>query len=447
MKKKCNITKIIYKIVIIIILLILIFSNSIKVYAAGKLSINAKASLIVEVNSDKIIYENNAYIKNYPASITKILTAILVLEKCDLNDIVTESKSAISNIPNGYVTTPLFEGEQIRVIDLLYALMLRSANDAAYILAEHVGGSINGFSELMNKKAQELGCKNSHFVNPNGIHNPNHYTTAYDMYLITKYAIKNESFIKITSTSQYVLPATNKYSKNDRIMKNTNFFVNPDSKYYNKDVKGIKTGTTLQAGNCLITYIEKNGLNIITVVLGAENTDSKFIETNNMINYTFNNYAYETIHKKGDIIKNIIVDNATKETQKLNVVIDDDIVALNNINSNSNTLNPEINIDSSINAPVYKGQEVGSITYNIDGLEYTAKLIADSNVIKKTYYFEMLIGGGIILVLLCIIILILTIKLINKKESQEKYEDEFEEEEEEEIELAEDDLNDSDDNN
>ena len=271
------------KTIIAILFIAIIMANSIFVYAENDLSVDAKASLIIEENSGKVIHEENSNIQNYPASVTKILTAILTLENCELTDTVTVSKTAISNIPSGYVIAPLFVGEQMSVEDLLYALMLKSANDAAYVLAEHVGGSVEGFSEMMNKKAEELGCKNSHFVNPNGIHNSDHYTTAYDMYLIAKYAMKNEKFVKIVSTYQHTLSATNKYSKNDRIMKNTNNFVNPSSRYYDENVKGIKTGTTLQAGNCLITSISKNGFDVITVILGARTSESKFSETKRMM--------------------------------------------------------------------------------------------------------------------------------------------------------------------
>lgn len=288
----------IYKALIVIILLAIICFSNIKVYAIDELSVDAKASMIVEVNSGKIIHADNEETQNYPASVTKILTAILVLENCDLNDTAVVSQSAISHIPEGYVVAPLFVGEEINIENLLYALMLKSANDAAYVLAEHVGGSVEGFADMMNKKAKEIGCKNSHFVNPNGIHNVNHYTTAYDMYLISKYAMENEKFVKIVSTYKYILPATNKYLKNDRIMENTNSFINPNSKYYDENIKGIKTGTTIQAGNCLITDVAKDDFEIITVILGAETSDSKFSETSKMIDYMFDNYTHTQIHKK-----------------------------------------------------------------------------------------------------------------------------------------------------
>ena len=388
------------------IFILIIMSNCIFVYATNDLNIDAKASLIIEENSGKVIHEENSNIQNYPASVTKILTAILTLENCELTETVTVSKTAISNIPSGYVIAPLFVGEQMSVEDLLYALMLKSANDAAYVLAEHVGGTVEGFSEMMNKKAEEIGCKNTHFVNPNGIHNSNHYTTAYDMYLISRYAMKNEEFVKIVSTYQHALSATNKYSKNDRIMKNTNAFVNPSSRYYDENVKGIKTGTTLQAGNCLITSTSKNGFDVITVILGAKTSESKFSETKKMMNYAFDNYEFTQIHKKGDVIKNIEVEKATKETKSLNLVISDDIKAINNIKIKAEEIEPEISLNDEIIAPISKGQELGTIKYTVDGLEYNAKLLAENDVIKKTYYVEILLGIGVFIIIVSVIIII-----------------------------------------
>lgn len=392
------------KILIILFLLIIIISNNFTVFADDEFSVDAKAALIVEKNTGKIIYEKNSETQNYPASVTKILTAILTIENCKLDDTATVSQSAISQIPSGYVVAPLFIGEQMKIKDLLYALMLKSANDAAYVLAEHVGGSVEGFSEMMNKKAKEIGCKNTHFVNPNGIHNDDHYTTAYDMYLISNYAMKNDTFAQIVSTYQYKLPATNKYPNNDRIMENTNDFINPKSGYYNKIVKGIKTGTTLQAGNCLITDSSENGLDFITVVLGAKTSNSKFSETRKMIKYAYNNYTLTDLHKKGDVIKNIDVENATEETKNLNLIISDDVTVMNNVKIKKDEIKPNIELNENIVAPIKEGDELGTIKYNVDGLEYTAKLLAQKDVELKTYYVEIAIGVGIFFIIFIIFV-------------------------------------------
>ena len=407
----------IYKITMIVMVLIVTLTCNTKVHADNELSVNAKAALIVETNTGKIIYEKDIYEQNYPASVTKILTAILTIENCELDDVATVSQTAISQIPTGYVIAPVFVGEQITIKDLLYALMLKSANDAAYVLAEHVGGSVDGFSEMMNKKAEELGCKNTHFVNPNGIHNQNHYTTAYDMYLISDYAMKNETFKEIVSTYEYTLSPTNKHPLKDRIMKNTNNFVNPKNAYYNKIVNGIKTGTTKQAGNCLITDSSENGLEFIIVVLGAQTANSKFSETKKMINFAYDNYKLTKIHDKGDIIQNIEVKKATKKTKDLNLVISDDITAMANKKIKVDEIEPEIVLNEDIKAPIGQGQELGIIKYNVDGLEYKAKLLAETEVELKTYYVEILIGVGIFIIVL-VIALMIRKKKKNKKHIQ-----------------------------
>lgn len=395
-----------YKISIVIAVLVMIMLNLFSVYADDDLSINAKSALLIEKNTGKIIYDKNIKEQNYPASTTKILTAIITIENCDLDDVVTVSQNAISNVPKSYVIAPLFAGEQIKVRDLLYALLLKSSNDAAYALAEHVGGSVEGFSEMMNNKAQELGCENSHFVNPNGIDNPEHYTTAYDMYLISNYAMKNETFAEIVSTYQYTLPATNKYPANDRVMKNTNNFVNPSSVYYNENVKGIKTGTTDLAGNCLITESVNNGLEYFTVVLGAETSDAKFVETKEMIDYAFNNFTLTELHKKDDVISSIEIENAAKENNILNLALSDDIIVMNNVNTDVAEIEPEITLKDNIKAPISKGQEIGIVKYNVDGIEYTVKLLAANDVSSQTYYIETAIGIGTVLIILMILVTI-----------------------------------------
>lgn len=393
------------KTIIIFIMFFVFIIQNVIVYADDELSINAEAGIIVEVNTGKTIYEKNIEEQNYPASVTKILTAIIVIEKCDLDEVATASKTAVENIPEGYVVAPLSVGEEMKIKDLLYALMLKSANDAAYVLAEHVGGSIDGFSDIMNQKAKEIGCKNSHFVNPNGIHNQNHYTTAYDMYLIAKYAMENKTFAKIVSTYEYTLPATNKYKSKDRVMKNTNDFVNPNSSYYNENVRGIKTGTTLQAGNCLITDTAKDGLEFITVVLGAKTSNGKFYETNKMINYAFDNYTLTNMHKKDDIIDTIEVDKATEETKKLNLIISDEITVMNNKKITKNDIKPEVKLNDDIVAPINRGQELGTIEYNVDGLKYSAKLLAQNDV-ERSYYLEISIGIGIAILIIILFVII-----------------------------------------
>ena len=180
---------------------------------------NSPSAILFNSNTEKILYEKNAYEIRYPASTTKIMTAILALENCNLDDLATVSNTAIQ-IPFGYTTANLQPGEIISINDLLHLLLIISANDAANVLAEHVSGSINEFSNMMTAKAKEIGCLNTNFTNPSGIHNPNHYSTAYDLCLIANYAMKNEIFRQIVSTTTYTIPSTNK--SEERILTNTN---------------------------------------------------------------------------------------------------------------------------------------------------------------------------------------------------------------------------------
>lgn len=401
------------KVLFVALIVFCLAFQTIPVFAdEAKPELDVNAAYVVETNTGKVIYSMDEEEKNFPASVTKILTAIIAIERCDLNETATVSSKALSNIPSGYVTAPIFVDEQMRIEDLLYALMLKSANDAAYVLAEHIGGSTEGFADIMNEKAKEIGCKNSHFVNPNGIHNDDHYTTAYDMYLIAKYAMQNETFRKIVSTSEYTLPITNRYMQEDRIMKNTNYFLQDNSKFYNEDVNGIKTGTTTQAGNCIVTSISKDGMDLISVVLGSKTSDSKFSDTKQLLDYAYETYTLTNMHKKDDVIKNIEVEKAKKNEKNLDLVIADDITVLNKKVISKEAIRPEININSKIVAPIEKGQELGTITYNVEGIEYTSKLLAANNVEKRTYEKEI---GITILILLLLIFMIRKYNLSKRK--------------------------------
>ncbi len=206
--------------------------------------VDAPVALLMDSASGKILYERNAREKRFPASTTKIMTAILALENRKLTDTATVSENAVSTIPYSYTIANLQIGEVLNYEQLLLVLMLPSANDAATVIAEDIGGSVEGFASMMNQKAREIGCENTNFVNANGIHHENHYTTAYDLALIGQYAMKNEQFRKIVSSVKYTLPTTEKYDKEDRIFTNNNRLINSNSSNYYQYATGIKTGYT-----------------------------------------------------------------------------------------------------------------------------------------------------------------------------------------------------------
>lgn len=363
-------------------------------------TIASEAAIVVEVSTGRIIYEKNSTKQMYPASTTKIMTAILTIENCNLTDMVTISESALSNIPEGYVTCGLVAGEQLSVNDLLYALMLPSANDAAYVLAEHIGGSVEGFSNMMNSKAKEIGCTTTHFVNPNGIHSEDHYSTAYDLYLIANYAMKNETFRTIVATKEYTLPATEKYQSNDRVLKTTNNLLEESSNSYYKYAIGIKTGYTSKAGDCLVSEAARDGLEFITVTLNGE----RFTDTKKLFNYAYDNYTLTKIIEANSIVETIEVEKATKETKNLDVIIDKSITVINNKSLDMSSVIPEVKYNEELVAPIKKGEIIGTIKYKVDDIEYSANLLAKNDVEKQTYtmYF---IGAGVALLLASIIIM------------------------------------------
>ena len=390
-----------FKIILLFLLMIIGIQT---ISFADEVSLNSEAAILVEVSTGRIIYEKNSTKKLYPASTTKILTAILVIENCKLDDIVTVKESALNNIPNGYVTCNLQIGEQLSIKDLLYALMIPSANDAAYVLAEHVAGSVDNFSTMMNDKARELGCKTTHFVNPNGIHDDSHYSTAYDLYLLADYAMKNEIFRSLVATTEYTLPATEKYPNADRVLKTTNELLNENSRnYYYKNAIGIKTGYTSKAGNCLVAGATRDGLEFIAVVLNGGTTEqglnSRYVDSKKLFEYAYDNFTLTKIIEKGSVVQTLEVENGTKETKFLDLVIDETITVVNNKKIDMNKVIPEINLREVIEAPIAAGETMGTIKYKVDDIEYSAKLLAKTTVEKVDYSIYFIVVGIILLLM------------------------------------------------
>lgn len=388
-------------------------------------SMDSEAVLIMETSTGKVIYEKNGYQVKYPASTTKIMTAILTLEHCNLDETATASENAITSIPSGYQTANIQIGETLSVEALLYALMLPSANDSAVVLAEHVAGSVDNFSDMMNKKAEEIGCKNTHFVNPNGIHNDNHYSTAYDLALIANYAMQNEEFRKIVKTTSFTLPATSAYPSETRTYMNTNNLIIPDYRdkadnYYYEYAQGVKTGFTSQAKNCLVSMAEKNGIQYTCVVLGSsityengESVSHRYVDSIALFNYAFDNFSFRKIKSEKNNIETIEIENGKKDSKKLDLLIASDVTALVSIDNKNTEFKPDIQLKEGLKAPISKGELVGTISYDIEGLRYTTDLIAGNSVeeYKPSYLWLYLL-----LFIIIISIIFLGIKYIKLKQ-------------------------------
>ncbi len=264
-------------------------TNDISGWPQGE-AIQASAGIVMDLDTGAFLYAKNIQRKLYPASITKILTALLTLEHASLDDTIT-CTSAVYDLDDNASNIALQEGEQISVRDALYALMLESANDAANALAVHISGSVSAFADLMNQKAQELGCTVSHFANPSGLPNDDHYTCARDFALIAAAAYDNENFRKLIATKEYEIKPTN-MTADSRVFANHHKMIQTDSDYYDDVCTGGKTGFTESAWNTLVTFGEKDGKRLVCVLLHGNGAPQNYRETTDLLNYGFDQFTH-----------------------------------------------------------------------------------------------------------------------------------------------------------
>ena len=399
------------KIIITLLLAFMVLANFNFVFSANTAEkqnkktdlpfISADAFIVLDNKTNKILYNKNETKKMYPASTTKILTALLTLENCELDDIVTANYNAISVIPEGYSTANIQANEKLTVEQLLNLLLIPSANDAANVLAEHVGGSIDNFISMMNKKLEELGLKNSHFTNAFGMHDDDHYTTAEDLAKIMQYCLKYDHFKEIASKAKCTIPATNKSAA--RTYTSTNELILPNYKNYYEYITAGKTGTTTQAKQCLVTSAFRDDLELICVILGSE---KRFVDAKNLYEYTYSNYSIKNIVNEKDSVTSIEVEGATSETKNLDLLVNETIPVLINNSTSISEIEPNIKLNEKISAPIEEGTVLGTVTYKVEGVEYTSNLVASHFVEKSKLLLYVLIAvvAIIFLFILCMII-------------------------------------------
>ncbi len=357
-------------------------------------AVKAKCALLVDADYGEILFEQNAYEKAYPASITKVMTALLTLEAVNskqlgLDDMVTVPEEAMEGLSIYGSTQGIETGEEISVRNLLYCLLVASANEAANILAIQVSGSVSAFVDRMNERAQELGCTGTHFANPHGLHDDDHYTTAYDIYLIANQAMKDPLFQEIVSTKEYYVPATN--LNGQRHFFNTNALLS-QLKYWGyvyEYATGIKTGHTEEAGRCLVSSATKDGRTLIAVVLGASSVvlaDGRtqlqdFTESAALLEYGFSNFTRKTILDTATLIREVPV-TLSKEADSVIVHPAENLERYlpNDMDPASFTQTVTLHAES-VEAPVTAGQVMGSITITYEGQDYgTVDLVALNDV-------------------------------------------------------------------
>lgn len=380
------------------------------------ITLYSNSSILIDSTTGQILYEHNAYEKTYPASTTKLMTAILTLENCNLSDSVTINKDALNGIPKSYTTAALKAGESLTVEQLLHILLIPSANDAANVLAYHIAGSIDNFAIMMNSKAKEIGCQNTHFVNPSGIHDDEHYSTAYDMALIGKYANTFEKIREIATQTSYSLP--NLPDGKERVFKTTNTLITPKNKYYYEYATGLKTGYTDKAKSCIVAKAKKDDIELICVVLGGNKTEDlkseRELDCHTLFEYGFNNFKHSTICGKNNSLDKSNLTNVPSNLQNANIVFSEDLSILVNTNNTQNIV-PNIVWKNDLQLPIYKNTVVGNITYNVDGKSYTVDLLSGTDILPNnsntiSYFFYILLA----ILLIIIIITIFTNKRKNR---------------------------------
>lgn len=354
------------------------------------LSINARSYVVLDRKSKKVLIGKNEYTKSKMASTTKIMTATIILENCNLDDIVTISKKSANT---GGSRLGLKTNDKISVLNLLYGLLLCSGNDAAVALAEYCSGSIPEFCNLMNQKAIELGLTNSHFETPHGLDSDGHYTTAYELALITDYALKNSTFVKIVNTKNHTIQINN-YPKN---LSNTNELLGVLDGVY-----GVKTGFTNGANRCLVTACKRNDMDLICIVLGCDTKKFRGQDSTKLINYCFDNFEYVNIrnlltHKLNDwkndnknyfnIIKGV--------STKLDIKFSDpssDVIPIKK--DEINNINVRFSINKNLAAPITVDNIIGNYEiFSSTNTIYSGDIISNNAIDKKNikyYLFDFL---------------------------------------------------------
>ncbi|MEA5082960.1 MAG: D-alanyl-D-alanine carboxypeptidase family protein [Lachnospiraceae bacterium] len=347
---------------------------------ANDLALDAQSAILIDASTGDILYKKEIDKAQYPASITKLMTVLLALEYGNLDETMHFSHDAVFSIEPGSSHIAIDVDEEITMRQGLYAIMLQSANEVSNGVAEHIDGSMDAFAQHMTSRAKELGCTNTNFVNANGLHNENHYTSAHDMALIAKELMKFDFFKELMLTKYYEIPPTNKQPET-RYLYGQNQLIKDSSIFYYDKCIGGKTGFTNEAGNTLVAFAQDGNTTLISVVLKSTGY-GEYTDTATLFDFGFNNFETKTIAKKGDICTTV---NVTEETKKgvndlgtINAIYSDNVVVslpkdfpLANITTHNQ-------LPQSIEAPVTTGQPLGNAIFEVDGTQ-----IASANIVSQ----------------------------------------------------------------
>jgi serine-type D-Ala-D-Ala carboxypeptidase (penicillin-binding protein 5/6) len=369
--------KSISKIAAVLLVIAAVFAYNIGVIYAqpvtelsGKSGITAKSAILIEATTGRVLYEKNAFEKLPMASTTKVMTAILAIENCRLDDIITVSRKA-SEV--GESSIWLAEGEKLTMSDMLFGLMLASGNDAAVAIAEHVAGSVDAFAAMMNAKAKEIGAYNTNFSNPNGLPIDDHYTTAYDLAIISAYAMRNDFFRELVKTEYKTIPWEGHEYK--RVVKNKNKLL-----WQYEGGNGIKTGYTKAAGKCLSAAAERDGMQLISIVLSAPDM---FNDCMKLMNYGFENYSSKLIQQAGEYIGDVNVKQGVEDNFQVYTQQD---IYYPLTDEEFSKLEKRVYLEKELDAPILEGQKVGYVDIWLGTNQIYSVALAAPNCIGENSY-------------------------------------------------------------
>lgn len=367
------------KAVAFLLILVFIFSMCPTVVGANDLDLNCEGAILVEAQTGKILYEKNPHKKWYPASMTKIMTLILALEavrdgKVSLDEEVTASEYACSF---GGTQVWLEPGEKFPLREMLIAIAVGSANDCSVAVAEHIAGSEKAFAEMMTKRAKELGAKNTNFTNSHGLHDENHYTTPYDLAQMARYAVTLPYMLEMTSMKEYLFR-----EEPELLLYNTNKLL-----WWFEGTKGLKTGTTDAAKRNLTAAVERDGLMLISVIMGAEENKGHFTQSMSLQQYGFARYGYKEFYERGQNIGEVKISKGVKDSVK---IVAEEKVGTIIPKGEDKGLDVRIDLPGYVDAPIEKGQEIGSAVILQNGKELQSIPLVAAEEVEKGSLLVML---------------------------------------------------------
>ena len=424
---------------IIIICLMFLPAVSASAYEVTEFEIHAKAGALISLDTGEFLYENNIDQRLYPASITKIMTATVMLESKKFNpdEKIAMTASALKLVlGTGSVVSNLRAGEEITQKDLLYYLLMSSAGDCAYLVAEYYGGSVENFVKLMNKKAAELGLTSTCYENPVGLHHESNYTTVRDIYTLASYAMQNELFMEVCSSDRYTVPATN--FSGERTLTTTNRLQDKNTNYFYKYAHGIKTGFTDEAGRCLVSTASYDGYNYMCILMGCPNNANKryeFYDSAELYRWAFNNFAFKKIADSDEPVCEMPIE-LSLETDYVSLYFKEPFVTILPKEADDSTIVVKTTLnEKSHKAPVKKGQVLGyAEIYYAEKLIGTVDLVAGETIKPsgilvfahhaKSFFtstFMKVIIIAIILIVVIFIILCIRLNISKLKKRKVKY--------------------------